>query len=845
MKKNLFKGIAVAAAAIAMISSCQIEEEMKTKTDAFIVTATIDNGGTRVEYTVDNDANKISQKWETGDQIIGFDDNGASFSFTVSAVDENGRATFNVGSYDPAGATTLYAVFCPGKSVSDFVDNTLDIDLTSQTGSLENDPAVPMCATGTVTDNSVSFTFENQAAIIGVKKFKVGASESVSSFTVTGLAAKGQFKVDGGKLVLVPSTTVDDITVSFSPALTADASGVVATPTYFVALPTPEAFIGVSAECAEQYNAIVNKQTIEAGKYYYTSKILSDAVACFTNNGGSSWTYVGSLAAAISGISTDGTKDQHMVVLFKDDAIGANALPDLSGKKFTLDGNGKTYNVSGRTAAFESNTSTDITFENIVFDGGSIVNTARFLHVVGNVTFGAGTEFKNIKFKQTNTAAVVAGIVTVDGSSAVLNINGSYIHDCATTSDGNGSGGFIANLNGGSLFMTSGTVENLSVAGNTTPRGAFAFNYDTGCKINITGGTFTGCTSADAGGWIYSLAGTVNVSNAKVLNCEGKRAGAAFFYSTTATIMDSDFDGCKATGGSASPGNGGAFVCSTDSNVTISDGSTIKNCSAYNGGAVACLGGTITLDGTSVSQCTNSNSGGSFYLTGGTLNVKNSTVTRGNAYIANAGTLNIDNSTFNYTVSSTGNALYLTGKSSANAGKINISNGSLIKSVGRVLYATYGTVTCNDSDFVGNSSDGAVYFAAGASLEFRNSRGVNTNTTSTAAVFYSNTTITANTNCSVRSGYYSANYIAARSASLSSDYFCRIWIYDGCYSRTNKVTNTAGYNGVTKTFQWYSLNPSVTQTIDGITYTFPYVVGSSAPQDNIASSFHNPEIVNL
>ena len=77
-------------------------------------------GDTRVDYIPQNSEEPyyIDAVWHVGDVIFGFDDQGQKFDFTVESV-AAGVATLNIGSYVPGAATTLHAIYYPGKSSTD------------------------------------------------------------------------------------------------------------------------------------------------------------------------------------------------------------------------------------------------------------------------------------------------------------------------------------------------------------------------------------------------------------------------------------------------------------------------------------------------------------------------------------------------------------------------------------------------------------------------------------------------------------------------------------------------------------------------------------------------------
>ena len=156
--KKISKLFAILAVLL-FAASCQntaIDNGQTIDNGAFTVTATIVTpDATRVTYDVDNVGHTITPAWTVGDEIIGFDDADQTFTFLVDAVDGSGRATLDLNGYVPGGATKLYAIYYPGKAVSDFggsaSDYTLAVDLGTQGAVLNDASPVLMCATAAIT----------------------------------------------------------------------------------------------------------------------------------------------------------------------------------------------------------------------------------------------------------------------------------------------------------------------------------------------------------------------------------------------------------------------------------------------------------------------------------------------------------------------------------------------------------------------------------------------------------------------------------------------------------------------------------------------------------------------
>ncbi|MCQ2138449.1 MAG: hypothetical protein MJY60_07060, partial [Bacteroidales bacterium] len=313
-------------------------------------------------------------------------------------------------------------------------------------------------------------------------------------------------------------------------------------------------------------------------------------------------------------------KSRSIIEVLEDSELGANALPDLSGKAITIIGNGHTWDVSERTLQIATDEKTDVKIEGLIIDGKDVVSDKRFYYNTGILTLGLGTELKNLTFEQPVSNAV-CGVICNDGGG-IINIDGAYIHDIMSrnaTESGNCHGGFISNFKG-TVNMTGGTVENLSCEGTGEYGGSFIESQNSGCAVNITGASFKNC-KANIGGVINCQTGTLNLANSSFTNCSGKKGGAIFFNGK-GTITNTKFTNCTATD------LGGAIrVNGTATQLTITD-CTISDCaSANNAGAISATAGVINVNGnTSILNCTATTYGGGIHLdTSAKMNISGNT----------------------------------------------------------------------------------------------------------------------------------------------------------------------------------------------------------------------------
>ena len=299
MKTSKTFTLLLLAAAFAASSCKETEPEVVAPVEEspFVVRGIVGTDTTKVSYSVDNTANVITPTWDSEDVIIGFDNLGGKFTFTVKDLESGGReATFNTGSYTPAaGVTTLYAIYAPGKGVGDFVRTSasepwrLPVDLSRQTGELYAGSPALMCATASVDilSNSVVFSFKNQTAVVGLKKFQLvkpggaaAGNRTVSSITLDGAIASGTFEVVGGVIRFTPGNTPSTIVAENASGWAVGSDGVFDTPVYFVTVPTTDATLTLRAS-ARGFNyrntSAIPQATIESSKYYYMSKKLTQA----------------------------------------------------------------------------------------------------------------------------------------------------------------------------------------------------------------------------------------------------------------------------------------------------------------------------------------------------------------------------------------------------------------------------------------------------------------------------------------------------------------------------------------------------------------------------------------
>jgi len=320
---------------------------------------------------------------------------------------------------------------------------------------------------------------------------------------------------------------------------------------------------------------------------------------------------------------------------------------------------------------------------------------------------------------------------TVNGNAAgrIFNVTAGNVvlNDITLTNGLAENGGAIAVTNA-NLAVNNSTISN-SVANGASGSGG-GILVGTGANLSVLNTFITGNTANRAGGGIESVAGTTTILNNVTLN----------------------FNNAGVAPATAAPGNGGGLHITGAGAATINGGFVMMNRAAAEGGGLWNGTGTMTIDGTTITENTASgiaadNGGGGIYnLNGGTLNIDdalirdnvangtagsgggvlndagatlvitNSQITgntsnrAGGGIENNAGTVtltdvNLDNNT-TFTSPGNGGGLHVTGagSTSINNGTVNGNNAG---AEGGGLWNGTATMTVNGTTISGNTASGA------------------------------------------------------------------------------------------------------------------------------------------
>lgn len=262
MKKNIILIAAIVMAAVSCTKETAPEyvndEPAKGKLTATFVQ-------TKVSYTVTS-GNNLQPAWEVGDEIIGFDDAGNTYTLTVASVSEE-TATLE-GSL-PDGSVHL--IYKSGASASDIKSKTLTVSYDMQNGD-KTMPAV-MLADGTVKDGGCNFKFANAGAIIGINAVNgIPSGTVINKISVYGEnISEAAVALSGSALSLSATEKTGDFVsaAGLSGITVTDAEGTLSKPV-FIAVP---AGATIKKICAEGFvYEPASPRTVAGGEYLYITK---------------------------------------------------------------------------------------------------------------------------------------------------------------------------------------------------------------------------------------------------------------------------------------------------------------------------------------------------------------------------------------------------------------------------------------------------------------------------------------------------------------------------------------------------------------------------------------------
>jgi hypothetical protein len=284
----------------------------------------------------------------------------------------------------------------------------------------------------------------------------------------------------------------------------------------------------------------------------------------------------------------------------------------------------------------------------------------------GGAIFNRGTMVINNSFLTGNYGFSV-GVIDGDDPGPTT---------CLPTLDG---GGAIEN------FAGRLTINGGALSGNTSDaQGGAIFNYH--ASLTISGGvTLSGNTAlaytgggigSGIGGGIFNLVGTVTITDSTLSgNTAGGNGGAIATYGGSLTMANCTVGGATSTDGNTAQGDGGGIynyggtVILNPPSVGDSNPSILSKNSATRGGAIATIGGSLTLSPDwTLSGNTGYVGGGGMFIDPAVVTITSCTFT-GNTAPAGADLYNLDSSVtlvstnLNGVVNNSGGTITLIGSS--------------------------------------------------------------------------------------------------------------------------------------------------------------------------------------
>lgn len=758
MKK--FYSIIMVAASLA-VAACQPKELDNIVPDdnpdvkSVKITATIEDiDATKVEYAISDDA--IKPAWEEGDELFGFDANGGKFTYVVKEVDATtGEATIEPKQgtfYDPDEGILVYGIYYPGKTVEDITGTTgeesLAIDLAGQSGTLETASPAIMCATATVSGGEVRFHFENQTAIIGLKKIQLGsdaapvASATIDQIAIEGVVTRGSLSVVGGELTLTAGTKASTVyAVPATSSWVTDENGQIdfgaENPVAFAVLPSTHVptVYAYTATAAFKNGTPMTTKEMEAGNYYYMSKKLNESaepVASLTVGGVTSKYY--NVSDAFD--AADCSNEDCTVKLLKNCSASRN--PQIRGTNgsgdITIDLNGNTLTMNHQFGVYDSNITICDNSSAVLAEQGKITSAvstvASYFFSGSSLTLEGGTLENTanqiaLYLTSSSSAVLKGGCVKSDENRAI------YVNACSLSVPANStvqvaaknhsiySANGTANIAGGHFDSGNGGSPAITSAGSSS-------------EVTITGGYFstehTVILGVSSSGKFYVSDGSFSapLSTARAVDKEQN-----LYNNTLNTEVSTK---AKYPFTLSAPGTYAALVSSGSTNYQCDGIECAIKAADVNAKATGISN--ISLNANCTATAAMAISSGNTY--GVTLDLNGHTVsaTGVSPLLTTAGAFTLSDSSEGGAgeLSTTGNVAL-----SVTAGTTTINSGSLVGATNAVSVAADATLTVNNGYFYGAEDGDDITGAEGANVTlsagwFRNKPSVDYLASGTAAI---------------------------------------------------------------------------------------------------------------
>lgn len=269
--------------------------------------------------------------------------------------------------------------------------------------------------------------------------------------------------------------------------------------------------------------------------------------------------------------------------------------------------NSLTVNLGDQGDSLQVDTLDSAYAASLIINGGAATDdvTLRNVDLIdtpGRGLWVTGSETVTISGGEiSGNSATIGGGILIDDSNTTATITG-------TTISGNTASGAAGNQGGGGIFNNG---ANLNI-------------FSSSITNNVADGTL-----GSGGGIFNGLNGSLGISNSVITGNQAERAGGGIEDAsfTLVNLLNVNLDGNFANGTDAtSPGNGGGLHVTGNATVNVVGGSASGNSAALEGGGLWNGGGTMNVDGVTISGNTASgdaadDGGGGIFNNGGSLNI--------------------------------------------------------------------------------------------------------------------------------------------------------------------------------------------------------------------------------
>ncbi len=318
------------------------------------------------------------------------------------------------------------------------------------------------------------------------------------------------------------------------------------------------------------------------------------------------------------------------------------------------EGGGGIFNVGSLTITGSDITSNLATAGALGNGGGIFNDTGATLTITGGTISGnasnrAGGGIENNASTVTLTDVTLGGTMIADGNTTGVNGGGLHVSGAGTT---NVNGGTVQNnvagQEGGGLWNATGvmTIDGTTISDNSANAGNNPLNdqggggvFNIGGTLDIDNATISGnqaLVNLGNGGGVMTVSGTVTIDNSTVSGNNAARAGGGIENNNgMLTLTGVSLGGMTPADGNTAGVNGGGLHVTGGGTTDINGGGVRNNVAGQEGGGLWNGTGTMTIDGTTISENIASGNGsdqggGGVFNAGGTVNIQNGVTISGN-----------------------------------------------------------------------------------------------------------------------------------------------------------------------------------------------------------------------